>query len=371
MYKLGFLLVVVSFCLAKVDIPLSRVYSNEHERALFYKKLLAKSALRGSSIYVPISNYEDAQYYGPVSLGTPPQNFLVIFDTGSSNLWVPASSCTDIACKLHKKYNAAASSTYIANGTTFNIVYGSGSVKGFLSQDTVTWGGVKITNQVFAEITAEKGTSFDLAKFDGILGMAWQTISVDNVVTVFQNLYSQGSVPDNSFAFYLTKQAGQSGSVLTLGGYNTSLSQNDWNYVPLLTTDYWRISINSILVGTTKINASGIKGIVDSGTSLLVGSLILVEEIKKQIGTVNSNCSNINSLPSVTINIGSIPYVMNPTDYVLELTSGGQSQCINGFDAMVFPAELADTLILGDLFIRKYYTHFDFGGKQVGFATAV
>lgn len=371
MNKLGFLLVIISLALGKVDIPLSRVYENEHERALYYKKLFARNALRGSSVYVPISNYQDAQYYGPVSIGTPPQNFLVIFDTGSSNLWVPASSCTAIACRLHKKYNAAASSTYVANGTTFDIQYGSGSVKGFVSQDTVTWGGVKITNQLFAEITAEKGTAFDLAKFDGILGMAWQTISVNNLVTVFQNLYSQGSVPDNSFAFYLTRVAGQAGSTLTLGGYNTSLSQNDWHYVPLLATDYWRISIDQIVVGTTQIKASKIKGIVDSGTSLLVGSYELVTEIKKQIGTVASDCSNLNTLPTVSITIGGILYNLAAADYVLEISSGGQNQCINGFDATVFPPELADTIILGDLFIRKFYTHFDFGNKQIGFATAI
>lgn len=110
------------------------------------------------------SDFLNAQYFADITLGTPPQSFKVILDTGSSNLWVPSQSCSSIACFLHTKYDSSSSSTFKKNGSDFKIQYGSGAMEGFVSKDDLTIGDLKIKGQDFAEATSEPGLTFAFAK---------------------------------------------------------------------------------------------------------------------------------------------------------------------------------------------------------------
>lgn len=121
-----------------------------------------------------IKDYANAQYYAEVHIGTPKQMFQVIYDTGSSNLWVPEKGCVHCGYKiLHggkHKYDSAKSSSFVADGSPFAIQYGSGAVSGTFQTDTVTLAStLSVRNQVFASIHDAKGMGIGYAfgMFDG------------------------------------------------------------------------------------------------------------------------------------------------------------------------------------------------------------
>ena len=68
---------------------------------------------------------DDTEWAGTISIGTPPKDFLINFDTGSSDLWVPAASCT--SCVGHHLYDPTASTTSASQAGNFTIAYGDGS----------------------------------------------------------------------------------------------------------------------------------------------------------------------------------------------------------------------------------------------------
>ena len=364
--------VIIATCLlgalALVNVPLSRTEPTKAEWRHFLNASKAAKFLGASEI--DVDNYMNSQYYGPITIGTPAQEFLVVFDTGSSNLWVPSSSCNSVACFVHSTYNSGLSSTYVANGESIDIEYGSGSASGYLSTDTVSVAGISIPGVPFAEMTSLGGISFVASKFDGILGLAWKGIAADDIPPVFMLMYEQNLIEDNSFSFYLSKTAGAAGSRLVLGGVDQTLYTGNFTYHTLLTDTYWQIQMQDIQINGVSIGITNPIGIVDSGTSMLAGAQPLIDAITEKIGTVPIDCSNLSTLPSLTVVIDGVSYELDASEYVVQMTEDGETECLNGFMAMNMPPQLENTLILGDIFIRKYYTHFDFGNNRVGFALA-
>ncbi|TAQ87633.1 hypothetical protein B7494_g4061 [Chlorociboria aeruginascens] len=323
---------------------------------------------------VPVSNFLNAQYFSEITIGTPPQEFKVVLDTGSSNLWVPSSGCNSIACYLHTKYDSASSSTYKKNGSTFAIQYGSGSLSGFVSQDTVTIGDLKIKNQIFAEATEEPGLAFAFGRFDGILGLGYDTISVNKIVPPFYSMVDQGLLDEPKFAFYLgdTANGDDDDSEAIFGGVNTAHYTGDITDIKLRRKAYWEVDLDAITFGDNTAELENTGAILDTGTSLIALPTTLAELLNKEIGATKGwngqytvECEKRTSLPNLSFTLSGYNFSITPYDYILEV----QGSCISSFMGMDIPEPAGPLVILGDAFLRKWYSVYDLG-KGTDFSQA-
>ncbi|KAJ5957153.1 hypothetical protein PENPOL_c009G06846 [Penicillium polonicum] len=323
---------------------------------------------------VLVDNFLNAQYFSEISIGTPPQTFKVVLDTGSSNLWVPSSQCSSIACFLHSKYDSSSSSTYQKNGTEFEIRYGSGSLSGFVSKDTLQIGDLKVEGQDFAEATNEPGLAFAFGRFDGILGLGYDTISVNKMVPPFYHMINQKLVDEPVFAFYLgdTNKDGDN-SVATFGGIDESHYTGELIKIPLRRKAYWEVELNSIALGNNVAELENTGVILDTGTSLIALPSTMAELLNKEIGATKGftgqysvECDKRDSLPDLTFTLGGHKFTIGPHDYILEV----QGSCISSFMGMDFPEPVGPLAILGDAFLRRWYSVYDVGNNAVGLAKA-
>jgi len=330
----------------------------------------------GQPSSIVINNYQDAQYYGEIDIGTPAQTVRVIYDTGSSNLW--ASNQKPGLLSSHKYYDHSKSSTYVANGTTFNIRYGSGPVSGFYSKDTIALGDVSIPGYTFAEVNNTKGLgpAFSVGHFDGICGMGWDDISVDHVETPLRALVNSGKLPEPVFAFYLG--SGGAAGELVLGGVDPNHYTGDFAYTPVIDSvpgkvGYWAHKMDDFRVNGQSVTSVR-KAIVDSGTSLLAVPTADMEKIAQAVGakkvlpippfnkeyTVDCNSAG----PDIDIVIGGQTYTLKKEDYIIK----DSTMCLFGMTGLDVPAPAGPLYILGDVFMRAHYVKFDVGNKRLGFA---
>nr|XP_012958764.3 pepsin B-like [Anas platyrhynchos] len=329
---------------------------------------------RSYLVHEPMASHLDSSFFGEISLGTPPQSFLVLFDTGSSNLWVPSTLCQTAACKNHATFDPRASSTFVNNGRTYTLSYGSGSLTVQLGYDTLKIQNIKVKHQEFGLSKNEPSEPFYYAQFDGIMGMAYPSLAVGGTPTVLQGMLQQNQLTQPIFSFYFSRHPTYNyGGELILGGVDKRLYTGEIVWAPVTQELYWQVAINEFAIGGSPTGwcSRGCQAIVDTGTFLLTVPQQYLNRFLQAVGAQETSygyaveCSQIHSLPTITFVINGTALPLRPSAYVLN----SNGYCTLGIEATYLGSQYGQPLwILGDVFLKEYYTVFDMAKNRVGFA---
>ncbi|CAD7957345.1 unnamed protein product [Amoebophrya sp. A25] len=343
--------------------------------ALELKKSIVPGDAIGQEINIPLINpgKADVEYFGPVTIGTPGKEFQVIFDTGSSNLWVPDASCKtcDTNEAAHNKYDNSTSSSYSYIGDQLiPLAYGTGSCEGYYAKESVTWGGVSVTEQGFLRVISSVDP-FPTAPFDGILGMGFENLASppNNTPLLHTWLQQHGKMLNAApvFSFKMTDSKGRDleQGELIIGSVPHerygSAGANEVDVLQLETKDgqrgyfYWMLPITSSkLAGKPGVAAMGM---VDSGTSCLVmpeqDFMTFITE--GRVSDLSQVCNEDNA-PVIAITMGSYTYRFDKDDYCIG-QPGQRQACLQ--------PQREPFWILGDVWHRKYYTTYNFRDHKV------
>ncbi|GFN84909.1 cathepsin d [Plakobranchus ocellatus] len=358
---------------------------------------------------IRLKNYYDEIYYGTITIGTPGQEFNVVFHTETAITWVPSTSKSfrqslrefaesfDVGQRSTRqdpnrenqrtsnKYDNKLSRTYSSNGKPFVVPSGLGAASGFCSQDDMEIAGAMTYCQIFGEATLEPNEMFSDSMIDGILGLGLNSFSIGEELTVLDNMVNQGLLPAPIFSFYHSRYGTDDpDSVLTLGGTNPEYYTGEFTFVDLSRPDRWQFEIDRVKfsdgVGTDY--GQKFEAVLDTGSSFIVGPKDDVDELHAWLGakTLEGDptlyvferyqLERLEMLPDLEFIVSGQKLTMTSRDYICKFEDPVTGQFYSGITGKEFKEDESPVWILGLNFLRTFYTQFDKGNLRVGFAKA-
>lgn len=325
----------------------------------------------------------------------------VVFDTGSTNIWVNSDLCLEGPCSManRRRYNHSASATYTqpARGVQLHIEFGTGKITGPQAVDDFHIGPFSVYNQTFGMIQVQDGKVFEEVPFEGILGLAFPTMSANGVTPFFDNIVRQKALTRNEFAFYFSLDSPAANAVFW-GGVDPTFYSGPIEYFNVVEPYYWSLSLLSFKIGQDELlplltsggsflerdgrtgGKAEYKAIVDTGTTFFTAEGRLYDEIMKRIPS--TACSGIDeqSHPPLSYRLrGSSgeprDFALTSSQYMTASGASGEDLCSPAFMRINIPRRHGPAMVLGEVFLRHFFSVFDRGdgeGKsaRVGFAKA-
>lgn len=341
-----------------------------------------------TSMSVPLALRQSAQvkkkvtkleYFGRIFVGDPSQEFIVVYDTGSGNLIIPMEDCTSKACLTHRRFNESASKTAKhlncdgsvpvpnSNYDGITITFGTGQVTGRCMQDKICIGAA-CSEGAFIAATQESTNPFSEFRFDGVLGLARESMAQSPFFALMSRLNDKLQQP--LFSVFLSASDSEV-SEITFGDIKRDHLASEPFWVPVVPeSSYWGVRVKDITFNTKQTGlCTECLAALDTGTSEIAGPTHVINKLRKLLN-VAQNCSNFHELPHLGFIIGDKILRLPPSDYVERYVEGKDSVCSLKLMTLDLPPPKGPLMILGIPFLQKYYSVYDPVNSRVALAVA-
>lgn len=310
----------------------------------------------------------------------------VVFDTGSTNIWISSDLCKVGACRLPGRHmfnhSASATFSYPQSMLQLTVQFGTGQIIGPQAVDDFHIGPFTVYNQTFAMIETESGAVFNDVPFEGIVGMAFRKMSANGVQPFFDTVIQQKALKHNEFAFYFSKE-NPANNAIFWGGVDPTFYEGKLQYFPVVDPYYWSLKLLNFKVGQDQILGaseanqgsssllqgrewSGPVAIVDTGTTFFTAESDKFAEVMEKLPA--APCKDVSDAthPPITITLENVmgkasDFVLSNKQYMTTSGKGDSAQCSPAFMQIDLPEEHGPGMVLGEVFLRHFFAVFDRG----------
>ncbi|KAK0469910.1 acid protease [Desarmillaria tabescens] len=326
---------------------------------------------------------DDTGYLATIQMGTPPQDFLLLMDSGSADTWVGGENCQSEGggdCGNHNFLGSTSSSSFKDSNQQFAVTYGTGDVQGTIVQDNVVVAGLSLDAHTFGVATTESvDFSSDTTPFDGLMGLAQSTLSEQGVKTPVESLAAAGLISAAITSFKISRLADNlNDGEVTFGALDTSKFDSN----TLVTLDnqsqdgFWEGAVDSITVDGTDTGLSGRLAILDTGTTLIIAPQNDAVAVHQLISGAQSAGQGSFTIPcttnaSVALTFGGQEFTIDTRDLAFQPVDANDptGDCVSGIAAGSIGAN--NEWLVGDVFLKNAYFSTDVNNNSISLAKLV
>jgi hypothetical protein len=315
---------------------------------------------------------QDLGYFATIQIGTPPTDFRVTIDSGSSDFWVEGANCkanNGGACASdHASISEATSSTFVNTHVPWNITYGSGAASGEIVQDNVVIDGLSLPNHTFGTATLETSDFSAFAiPYDGLMGLGLSSGSDQGVPNPVDALAAKGLIKDSVTSYKISRVAdGKHDGEITFGGMDpTKFQASTLVTLPVVGTEsFWETNLDAVgILGGESLRSGNRTGIHDTGTTGIVAPIKDADALHKLIPGAKPDGQGGYTVPcntnaSVTLTFGGQVFPIDPRD----LSEFGpvdpnnpDGDCVSAISGDTDGDDSAQQWLLGDTFLKNVY----------------